>query len=316
MTLKRVSLVSVALLVALGLGASPALAAPPGTPTPGPTSPPPTGGDTGNGSQSGGRIDQVSDCTVVATPGYLGLACGHGGEVRTVKEILGNDPVPECWDEAMSQKEIDAAGYGELNGHWYWHWCLLGINKKTKTVEPGGIHFTVGIISIDPPKTPGTLTHNQWVLVDLKRNDGYTPMPVAGTSPNARPRVGGWVSFFDISTPHVVSVPAGGLVLRARESSIDVNPLGEGTDPTISCKGSGYQAKTGQTRADHPSGCWYKYLESSATQPDNVFPVHITAHWTVETAPGAAGPWTMFTTFDKSQDTTMPVSEIEALVVP
>jgi len=41
----------------------------------------------------------------------------------------------------------------------------------------------------------------------------------------------------------------------------------------------------------------------------------MTAHWVVEVSADGGATWTTFNRFDKSQITTIPVTEIEALVV-
>jgi hypothetical protein len=312
-------------------------------PPPGPTGPtdptgptgtdPTQGGPTGDTSSSGGRVGSVGGCHVVATPGYLGMACGSGGsDAVSPKDILGEDAVPTCilgtktanpidgvddsgWDEPLTAAELVATGYtGNEDNTWYWHWCVNGVNPKTKEAN-GPITFTVGILQIKGPQEPKHLHGHQIDFVKMFHGEGSIPSPIAGTSPNVRPRVGGWVSFFDIATPHVVTVPAGNVVLRATETHITVQPKGEGDPTTRTCAGSGYQAKPGETKINHPQGCWYRYLESSADQPGNTYPAKITSHWRVETSV-AGGPWTPFTAFDKSQVTDVPVTEVQAIVVP
>lgn len=279
---------------------------------PGSQIPPVTNGPTNDSGTT--ATTQAGSCSVVSSPSFLGLSCGDSQmTTRSVKQILGDDPVPVCWDDKLNGAELDALSYQNGESTWYWHRCLKGINPKTKKVQPGGVHFTVELLGIGPGEQVVTLTGNQQQLVNMYSTDGTIPFPVAGVSPSATPRVGGWVSFFD-GTDNVVTVRAGAVVLRAHVASIKIEPVGEGTNPALTCNGIGYRAKRGETRLSHPAGCWYRYAASSADQTDNAYPVNITAHWVVEVSSG--GGYQPLNEFDKSQVTNVPVTEIEALVVP
>jgi hypothetical protein len=200
-----------------------------------------------------------------------------------------------------------------------WERCLTGIDKKTKRLEDGGIQIT-----IEPKKWPNgtpytTLTAHQQELVDLRGGNQMIPPPVAIVSPAYRPRVGQVVWFRD-GTPDQdtdFTVDVGRVQLHAHIVSIDVHPLGYGKGEQFSCAGKGVRAEPGDTVADHP-GCHYKYEHSSATQEDRSYPVTIVANWQVDLAvQTAAGPQTsVFATFEKSQVTALPVTEIQTVVVP
>jgi hypothetical protein len=276
----------------------------------------PTTGGTGASQDSGGSaVGTAGNCSVVSSPSYMGLSCGDGSmTTETVSQILGKDPVPGCWNDRLTSAELDAMSLENRDGTiWYWERCLKGINPKTKKIQPGGVHFTVGLVGKKPGEKIVTLTQNQQTLVNMYSREGTIPSPIAGVSPSATPRVEGWVSFFD-GTKHEVTVQAGAVVLRAHVTSIKVEPSGEGEAPLLQCKGIGYQAKHGETKVSHPAGCWYRYPASSADQPGNAYPVNITAHWVVDVSTG--GGFARFNDFDKSQVTNIPVTEIEALVVP
>ena len=68
-----------------------------------------------------------------------------------------------------------------------------------------------------------------------------------------------------------------------------------------------------------PGGCWYRYPESSAAQPQvtdeglPAYPVLITATWEVDVS--VDGVRERFNTFNKSSVSLVPVSEIQTLVV-
>jgi hypothetical protein len=278
-----------------------------------------TGGTTGSG---GTQTGQIGNCTAVAGPNYLGLACGsYTGGTLTVKEILGKDPVPDCWHEPLTASELAAM---ELQNTpepdastWYWERCLHGIDKKTKTIGPEGVSFTIGLVSLDPDDAK-KLTDNQADLVDFQGVDQQVPAPVVVASPSARPRVGADVSFFD-PVDNVVEAMAGNVLLRAEVTQLEVQPLGEGMGDVVTCPGTGHRAEPGDSPATHPDACWYRYQRSSAGQPSNSegvpsYPVVVTEQWTV-TSSLNGGPAQLFTTFEKSQITSLPVTEIQTLVV-
>lgn len=289
--------------------------------------PPASGGDTtqppatstGDVGGTGGDTGEVGGCAVVAVPSYLGVSCAgaadRGG--KTVKEILGDDPVPGCWDDAVSDAELASMNLqnqpGEGGYTWYWERCLSGIDKKTKEVEDGGIKIDVTLKQIDNGDPVKTLTTRQASLVKAYENNAGVPAPLAGVTPSSHPHVGQWVSFVD-GTADELSVPAGAVTLRAHITSIDVKPLGADDDETVTCPGTGVRAGAADTPDSRPDGCWYKYLRSSADQPDEAYPVLMTAHWTVDTSVGGGG-WENFTSFTKSQVTNIPVTEIQTLVV-
>jgi len=276
--------------------------------------PPPS---TGGASDSGGyATGQVRNCSIVSSPSYLGVSCGSssGGNKRTIKEILDGDPLPECWHEPLTAAELVALGNeNREDSAWHWERCLTGIDRETLRVLPGGVGFTIGLVALTPEDVR-TLTRNQEQLVRFHGKDGQIPAPVAAVSPTAHPRVGGWVSFFN-GTRSQVSVDTGTVVLRARVERIDVHPLGEGAGDTVACPGTGHRAERGDTPQSHPAGCWYKYEQSSAGEPDQKYPALITAHWRVDVSDDAGGSFRYFNSFTKSQTTTIPVTEIQALVV-
>jgi hypothetical protein len=286
---------------------------------PPPVTPPAT---TAGPPEQPAKTGSAAGCSLVAGPKYIGASCGSAKnrDGRTVKEILGDDPVPDCWQEPMTQKELDALGYENQAGPdgwtWVWERCLTGIDKKTKRLQDGGIQ-----ISIEPKKWPNgtaftTLTHNQQELVELRGGDQMIPPPVAIVSPAYRPRVGQVVWFRD-GTPDSetdFTVDVGRVALHAHIVSIEVHPLGWGKGDEFTCAGKGVRAGAGATVADHPQ-CHYKYEHSSATQEDRSYPVTVVAIWQVDlTVQGGAS--TVFATFEKSQVTALPVTEIQTVVVP
>jgi len=285
----------------------------------GPPKNPDTGG-TPSGDPDSTKWDQVGDCHVVSTSSYMGLACA-GGDVtkHSIKETLAGDKLPHCWHDKMTPAETEAMGLSSAGGvTWYWYRCMEGIDPETLKIGPDGVSFTTGVVAIKDPGQLITLTHHQEVLVSMFSQDGQIPAPVAGVSPMAHPRVGAWVSFFD-GTGDEVSVAAGGVLLEATVESLRIEPLGKGVvEPSeqklpLECTGTGYRAQRGDTPGSH-AGCWFRYQRSSAQQPDQLYHALITAHWVVYVTDQTGRRW-QFNEFDKSQETTIPVTEVEALVV-
>lgn len=321
-TMLGATAVAVALSVA---GAVPAYAngmgePPPTTPTgPAPSQPeaPPSTGD--DYAPSGPSYGQVSNCSVVSTPNYIGLSCGSGGgEVQTVKEYFNaknKKDLPGCSHKPMGQSELDALQYENTPGPqgttWYWEYCLKDADLGTPINQ---VEITVSIVWIrNDENVEVNVLLNE--LVDLR--SGTVPFPVAVATPSSRPRVGAWTSFVNGTDDHL-TVAAGAVTLDAHVIGLTVKPLGAGRSESVSCPGTGYHAQKGDTPQTH-DGCWWKYANSSSGQSlttsegQPAYPVEITATWAVDTIVG--GVRNRFNTFQKSQVTPLPVTEIQALVV-
>jgi hypothetical protein len=287
-------------------------------------------GNAGSGSGSGaGSGDDyapsgpshgtVSGCAVVSTPSYIGLSCGGGGgEVQTVKEYFGVDKVkdiPACSHQELDQGELDALSYENTpgpDGHtWFWEYCLVD-PKLDRPVRQTEVTVTIVLLGNDDKIERHELIDR---LVELK--NGVVPFPVAVATPSSRPRVGAWTSFVDGTDDHL-TVAAGSVTLDAHVVGLTVKPLGESDPHAVSCAGTGYFAQRGETPEDH-AGCWWQYANSSSGQSETTseglpaYPVEITATWAVDTV--VNGVRTRFNTFQKSQTTPLPVTEIQALVV-
>jgi hypothetical protein len=283
--------------------------------------PPTTGGsdDTGAGTDRPARQTTWHSCSIVSGPEYVGGVCaGSKSEGKSVKEILGDDPVPHCWHEPVSEEDLAAMGEHNVPGPdgytYYWYHCLTGINPKTKVPEPGGIHISTELVTLPNGAPPLTLTHNQQVLVDGQAARGNVPTPIAVVSPADHPRVGLDVAFSNLSDGDFYVRPLGA-VIHAYVDHTTIEPLGAEIPPKIGCPGNGTVAKPGQRRVAGDGLCWYRYLHSSAGQPDDVYDVRITSHWVVEIAATDSGPFQRLDDFTKSATTRIPVTEVQALVV-
>ena len=283
----------------------------------------PGGGETGTSTTPTERPAQQTtwrNCSIVSGPSYVGGVCaGSVNESRSVKQILGDDPVPDCWDEKVSDEELAAMGKHNVPGPggytYYWSHCLTGIDKKTKVREPGGVHISTELNPIPNGTPPRTLTHNQQVLVDGFADRGNVPTPIAAVSPSDHPRVGQDVAFSNASDGDFYVRPLGA-VIHAYVDHTYVEPLGSGRAPRIDCPGNGTVAEPGQRPVEGDGLCWYRYLHSSAGQADDVYDVRITSHWVVEiSATGEPGSYERLDDFMKSATTRIPVTEIQTLVV-
>lgn len=285
-----------------------------------PFDPPPT--DTGGSTTTDRPAQQTTwhNCSIVSGPEYVGGVCaGSSSEGKSVKEILGDDPVPDCWDDPVSDEQLAAMGKENVPGPdgytYYWTHCLTGIDKKTKSREPGGIHISTELTRIPNGQKPRTLTANQQTLVDGVADQGNVPTPIAVVSPSDHPRVGLDVAFSNASAGEFYVNPLGA-VIHAYVDHTYIEPLGAGRAPKIDCPGNGTVAQPGQTPKDGDGLCWYRYLHSSAGQPDDVYDVQITSHWVVEiSATGQPGTYERLDDFMKSATTRIPVTEVQALVV-
>lgn len=266
-----------------------------------------------------------ASCYVVSNPNYLGGVCtranGGGSDQPTIEEILDGDPLPDCWDAPLEASELDGlnlANSRELT--WYWHKCLKGIDPETlRVVHERGPYFLTQLTTfvVDPgpeDEVPVELTDNQQALVDRFFRDGSIPAPFLAASPEPIPLVNQDVSFFNHGEDVVeVTVPEVGVTMRARITGMTILPEGR-PGPVLHCDGTGYEARPGETRRDHPDGCWHRYERSSLGLEDDVFQAEIHTHWTVEV--GSGGTWTHFHDFTKSAFTGIAVNEVQALVRP
>jgi hypothetical protein len=291
--------------------------------------PPPTTVSTGGSGPTRSEDVPSTPCHIVSSSSYIGASCGSftGGKGPSIREILGKEKLPTCWNEPMSQAEKDAIGLEDSAGRTFW-WkrCLHGITRKGKeyVIDPGGVTFSVGYQSYPDDQTGlkegdpdfllrlADLGPGQRRLVNSESRDGQIPYPVIATGPSAYPRVNQDVAFFDAQAKDI-TVTVGGVTLRARESSLDIKPQG-GDGPTLKCAGSGVKVVKGDTPLTRPGACWFRYDRSSAGQPDEQYQIAVDAHWVVDYRVGN-GAWQEFNAFTKSSITTLRVNEIQSLVV-
>ncbi|MDH2413241.1 hypothetical protein [Nocardioides sp. CER19] len=278
----------------------------------------PTGGSTDDGGSGGGDGD-VGGCHAVASPSFLGLACGGAAVDREkwLEKVLDGEKPPHCWDRAMTDDErrrMHVKNDVPTGAVWYWETCQEGIHDDY-TIDPGGPRLTVTPRAHFPGDTWQTPTDNQQKVVDWLDNNAGVPTPIAGVSPSSHPRVGQWVSFFDGSDDEM-TVAAGTVELRAHVTGLTVEPLAKGAGHTLTCAGSGHVATAGEKPPAGGGDCWFSYAHSSAAQPDGIYSVRITADWQVDAYVDGQPFRVPFATFSKSGITGVPVTEIQTVVVP
>lgn len=318
--LLRPGLLAVATTAALGLSSAPSLA----------FDPPSAGtGDTGNqvdtdwssAGGSGGHEGTVGGCHAAIGPSYWGVRCPGGGSLgdsQSIKEILAGDPLPGCWGQALTDAELAQVGKENKEGKdgwtWFWKKCLEGVDPQT--LKPDNPHVTVELYQqMHGSKDKlDVLTEHQQDLVDDYTKQSGVPAPIAVLSPSYRPRVYQDI-WFRNGTAGEKSMSLLGVEMRGRVVRLDVEPLGEGRGDGFACTGNGETGAKGDTERTRPN-CHYRYQRSSADEPGNVYRVRMTAHWVVDGYVGGVLTSPRFAEFTKSQITTVPVTEVQTVVVP
>jgi hypothetical protein len=272
-------------------------------------------------------------------PDGFGVVCAGGkGGFSTVKQILGRDRLPTCWDEELTTADLDRIVATDRDDFgYYWQRCLTGIDPKTLKIDADGGSFTQELVTFAKPVVncqPGqlakpdgscvvSLSARQRRLVAIEGADELIPFPVAVSSPIPKVRVNADVAFSDGSATSVGPVIRSGagvgtVRMQAKVIGFSVSPTGD-DGAKVSCARGGVLVGLGDTPASVPGACWYRYEKSSAGQPDSRFPVSTTATWEIRYSAGAANApwrdWKVLNTITKTQVTQIPVTEIQTLVI-
>ncbi len=265
---------------------------------------------------------QVRTCTLYAGSGSYGMTCrGATGESASYAEILGNEPVPTCWHEDVPPGFKPPKVRGELppGGKWYLRTCLVsGIDPETK--QPNGRMRFSQEPEYVAPDNPIELLPGQEIIVAGVRDVRQIPAPFVQTSPSAKPRVGQQLAFYvppanTVGSTISVSGPGLGTVqMRARQTGLQVWPLGTRPAPAVNCADGGVQITTHDTRETQPNACWWTFEHSSSDQRNNRYPMHVEANWVVEY--NADGDWLELGRFTREQENRQWVPEVQTIVVP
>jgi hypothetical protein len=326
MVRRRLLLPALAGLLAFAVAAPARASLLPPKPPPSSQPAPPPSGDT-NTSSGGPAYGHVRHCSLYATASSFGLSCVTGADrahAKTVKEVLGHDKAPACWDEAISADD-QVAKYGlpaaPEGTAYYLHYCISDLDLNAPVQSQHALQLNLLIIEIptdappcpspQPPDQQGrcvmTLTENQQAVVEMSAF-GLGQIPPIGitTDPSGRVRSNQEVTFRDSyegGATETAKVTFGAVRMWAKMNAFSIQPYGPGTEPKIPCDLS----------APGGPSCTWAYPKSSAQQPRRAYPFRAEADWTVYVDDGA-GPHA-FATFRKYDDLPMPVFDVQTLVV-
>jgi hypothetical protein len=293
-------------------------------------------GKAGSGAGGGTTVTgnntsaQVGGCHLYAGTGGFGEAClGSGSSSHlSVKQILGTDPVPTCspdrgWDVPLTDAELAQLETNEQyldlqHFDYYWHRCLNGISADYKITWP--VTVTSQLHPIPKGTPPKTLTHNQQKLVHYYASGSNDyPIATAVASPSVRVRTNEDVAFHAVPDSSD-QVAVGGVVMQARITHLTVAPLGP-DGPSVGCDGAGLTVSPSDTPDSTAPGaaCWYAFTHSSAGQPDDKYPMRVTATWAVRYTTDPATPWSSWTLLNDNiqvtSTTNQTVNDIQTLII-
>lgn len=263
---------------------------------------------TGNGSA----------CSLIASPNSVGGVClsASAFDGPTIEEVLDGDDLPECWQDKLTDDELEDIGLEHGDGAgWYWRRCLTGIDPKTYEIEEGGIQFAVGIWYYeDDDDELISLTENQQAFIDRFVRRGNVPQPIMLASPSPVPWVNDDVAFYNATDEQIhVDLTIPGVEMRGRITEMLIYP--EGRDgPSVKCDGAGVQVGPDDTPATVRDACWHSFEQSSETQPDDQYRGEMHVMWQIDAR--VNGEWEEFHTFVKSSEGVIQVNEVQALVRP
>jgi len=300
-----------------------------GDPTPAPVTPVPPSSSPSGGIRSGSDTTaNEGGCHFYAGPGGFGQHCYHPGStstghILTVGEILAGDPLPVCWDTALTPDELTTDRLTNTATYtWFSRQCLTGIGPSPAyTIGPDGPSITHAIIALPAGSTPPTLTTNQQHLVGLyAAGRGDYPAVIAIPNNSGVARVNQQVAFHGAPAATPVET-VGGTAMQARVTHLTIHPLGSGNTATTDCTGAGASTSLTDTPTITAPGtvCWYQFHTSSVDQPDQKFPMTVTATWEVRYTTNPNQPWNNWTTLGTNIHTTnttnQKVTQIQTIVI-
>lgn len=219
---------------------------------------PPPRAATATGSTSGsdgGPVQKaVQNCAMYANASNFGVACltgGGTGKVQSVRDVLGTDALPTCWDDPISAQDL-AKKYLQVNipaAPYYLHSCVTGIietnsmyNQPKLQLNPLVIELRVGAPDCPKPYDESmvgtcrmTLTAKQRSLVSgFELSEAQIPPITIVPVPSAKVRTNEAVAFVDVATdangkPVTTRTPdyrAGGVTMWAQMTGYGIFPNG------------------------------------------------------------------------------------------
>jgi hypothetical protein len=255
-------------------------------------------------------------CALYANSGGFGADCATGGSKGSLKAVLGNQEFPECKYELLTPENQDQVPYvppqpDGLVGKLYLVTCLKGI-------KPDGTgDFTREAVAqwFPDSQPPPVLTPAQQQAWDAMHTAYPEPVPQFG--PGSLPRV--LIPTFFWLRPEsgaqiertvfdgVRDVP-----MRARVEQIEVTPGVEHAKLLV-CPGAGTPYNWLADIYHQTSTCQYLYARSSASMPQQMYDVTVTAVWVVEYQL-ADGTWNELGLFPQAKVFPTPVQEIQTVV--
>jgi len=269
-------------------------------------------------------------CSLYATQSNFGLYClgGGGGSSQTVKEFLGAEKLPNCWDDPMSAAQLAQYDLQPSDQYGYYlQSCLSGIDPNRPMSSQPGVQLNQSVIELPrhPPVCASPQPEPKWgtcrmTLTDRQRRlvrfstprDAQIPGIVLLIRPSGRARVNQDVAFVDgnaVTATEQLNV--GGVTMWAQLDGFAIYPFGP-DGQRVPCAGTQDVAAT-DTPASKPQACWWRYARSSATQPGERYPFRAEATWNVYVRDGQGQR--VFATFLKWDDLALPVTEIQTVVV-
>jgi hypothetical protein len=304
-----------------------------GTPPASGGSPQPVSAST-SGSSGTPTQGTVRTCSLYATSSSFGVSCFHGGgDAKTVGEILKKDPKDFCWDEKISDADLENKYQYQQNpdAPYYLHSCVTGLILTNSQYNQPDVVLSQQVIEIPQDATectgkrpyPGELvgtcimrlTDKQRLIVGgLDANGGQIPGIILTTHPSTRVRTNEQVAYTDSAEGGITrtaTYQVGGVTMWAKMDRFSIHPYGaDGVSKT--CNGTA-DVSNDDTPQSKPDACWWAYDRSSAGQPDDVYPFRAEADWTVYV--DAGGVAKAFATFKKYTDLQLPVYDIQTIVV-
>ncbi|MGN6605759.1 MAG: hypothetical protein ACTHMS_01940 [Jatrophihabitans sp.] len=295
-----------------------------GNPTPPPS-------DQSGGSSGGNAQTTTQNCSVYATPTDIGLSCIGGGEgdITTVKDLLHGDPVPTCWDDPISDSDLQHIyGYEKVDGvTYYLHSCITGLDVNRSLFYQPDLNLSQSVIEIPDPaaRCPRPFTTDQvgkcvqWltahqhdVVSHVITAGAEIPGVVIAERPSPKVRTDQPTAFVD--TNRLLDTPVrqiGGVRVWAVLDDQYIEPNGAGVAPRKQCRLTA-DVQADDTPDTAPDACWWSYPQSSAGQPGKVYPFRASVHWTVYYADRAGTH--VLAQFVKYSQLQLPVYDVQELV--
>jgi len=272
-------------------------------------------------------VTQEAGCSIKINSYYFGPACPSSGgtstgKVLTIKEILGHDSMPDCWDTPLTDTDLNTYRVtNSPNYTWYLRKCLTWTDPNPIYPYPSDAQIADALVALPTGSAPLTLTANQQVLVDqLSQGQGSYPTVLAIPAGAGVARVNVALAFHG-APAETKTVHAGPIYMKARVLSLIVKPLGKNAPDATQCDDAGAIPPAGATYASTTDNsiCWYTFRHSSADQPDQAYPMSVTVTWDVRSSPDPNAAWENWKTQNNSIQithiTNQKVTEIQTVVV-